>query len=605
VVTLARTSSGLLYRSDGSLAGWTSGGDWSSVSTNRFVAAPTGPIQAGMQSLPQKGESNMHVSDIDGSWYLSFGGKIINDVPLPGIQHSSDRGITWVDLGVVSFTPPTAVVSGFDLYYDPSGTWINQATEGTPPSTPWGGINTPYFFKILQSTSGIAGPYSAVQTFANFSGTWGNTGLSAGGAYFDGTNYNLFAGGVNTVGVEVIGLLQGTSWSGSFTQPSPSTPVYDVTVNGPNLSAVSMFGCEGAYVALNSVLGLYVLIVIGLANAGGTVNGYCYSAILQTSTSLTFPTSGWKHIQWVCPADASAVVQQSAFVYAGKNNAPLLGPNGEMLLITTGQAPGYNDLGIGGHDANQIALYAVLEPASAVLRYTGSADTTYRQLVRSLDHTDITIECVSELTGINGSGEFHITYRSDGTSNNEYRAVLATGTHWRLDKIVSGTRSALAAGSGTQVYSNQGATLGMLHRLKVQVIGNVHQAWLDGELQYTVTDTSSPFASGSHMTVAGIAINTDVINLSCRTSDTITVTGMQPNTSVWLRAACGIPIAPLIANSSGVGTISYGHFPLFSLDIGGTDYTVGSDSRIWGGDTLQFSGLPASSPVAPPYFIYT
>ena len=78
---------------------------------------------------------------------------------------------------------------------------------------------------------------------------------------------------------------------------------------------------------------------------------------------------------------------------------------------------------------------------------------------------------------------------------------------------------------------------------------------------------------------------------------------MQPNTSCWLRAACGIPIAPLVANSSGVGTVSYGHFPLFSLDIAGTDYTVGADSRIWGGDTLQFSGL-ASSPPALPNVVY-
>jgi hypothetical protein len=80
---------------------------------------------------------------------------------------------------------------------------------------------------------------------------------------------------------------------------------------------------------------------------------------------------------------------------------------------------------------------------------------------------------------------------------------------------------------------------------------------------------------------------------------------MQPLTSCWLRAACGIPIATIVANGSGVGTISYGHFPLYSLDVAGTDYTVGSDSRIWGGDTLQFSGLPTASPSIPVNFKYT
>jgi hypothetical protein len=599
VVSLARTASGLLYQSDGSLSGWTNGGDWSSVAANRFPASPITPINAGCQKIQMKGEPKLQI--VGNNWYLCYndvvslnGGALTS---LPAVQRSADRGITWCDLGLMTWISRTnnGIALG-EVYLDPvSGNWFLGAVT-SPTLTPAGGLLGPFAFSVFSGTSNILGPYSLAQNITAFAGTWANVNPGPGGVFWDGTHYNMFGSGGNVTSQSCCGIFQFTAFNSTFTQPSPSAPIYNFSLDGPNLTAVGMISVEGEAFAYNPTLNLYMLTFTSAANDG---NDYDYSLMIQSSATLTgFDTSSWKHVQWVCPADTIKITSSSKIIHNGSNSTALTGPNGEMALITATQYPGVTD--IPGHYVGLIASYAILEPASAVIRYTGAADTTYRQLVRSLAHTDITVECACELTGVNaGGGEFHIVYRSDGTGNNEYRAVLAANTQWRLDKYVGGTRSLLATGTGTQAYGNQGATLGMLHRLKVQVVGNVHRAWLDGELQYTFTDSSSPFTSGTSLSLAGIGSNCDVINLSARTSDTLTVTGMQPGTSVWLRAACGIPIAPVTANGSGVGTISYGHFPLYSLDIAGTDYTVGTDSRIWGGDTLAFSGLPASAPSPP------
>jgi hypothetical protein len=610
MVALARTSTGLLYRSDGSLAGWSGPSQWSSVSTYRFPASPTTPILPGAIALQMKGEPRLRFSG--GYWYLIYNDVVINNTSRPAIQRSADRGLTWTDLGPLTYSSTqTAVGLALgDMFLDPvSGKWVLTVVSETAISYTGGLTGPPATVLVFKSTGDITGPFALQNTIVGNPGSWNDNNPSPGGTYWDGTHYNLFIAGGTTSGTVVCGLYQSTTLNGTFTQPTPSTALFDINRDGPALT--SMFAVENTSVAFNQTLNLFVMTCTTAVHNSG--NPFDYSNVIQSSATLAFPTTDWKHIQWLNPADVQMIMDAPSFVCDAANSHAAVGPNGEMTLVLSGQRPGtFNPPGAApAFYVGLIAHYATIEPSSAVIRYAGSADATYRQLNRSLAHTDITIECACELTGINVpnvGGEFHVVYRSDGIASNEYRAVLVTngttGT-WRLDKLVGGTRSLLTNGSGSEAFGNQGATLGMLHRLKVQVVGNVHQAWLDGELQYTFTDSSSPLTSGTNMAVAAVAINCDVINLSCRTSDTITVTGMQPNTSVWLRAACGIPIAPIVANSSGVGTISYGHFPLYSLEIGGTDYTVGSDSRIWGGDTLQFSGLPASSPVAPPYFNYT
>jgi hypothetical protein len=600
VVTLARTTEGLLYRSDGSLSGWTGASQWTSVAAARFVAAPAVLISLGAIHNQTKGEPQLKV--VGNDWYLIYDNRftVIAGVLkiLTAVQRSADRGVSWYDLGTIDIPSiPGAGFSGGAMYLDPvSGKWFSLGSSG-PTLTAGGGLNGPFTFLIYQSSGGIQGPYTLVNTIADISGTWANTSLGAGGLAYDGTNYQVFASAVDVAGTPIIGILQfAAALSATPTQPSPSTPFYDVSVNGPALTDVGMFGVEGCEVAHNGVLDLWV----GLIQCAGmdVISVDLSTAINSSSTPTGFSTSAWKHCQWVCPADSKKIISGPSFMVSGSNNAAVCGPNGEMTVISGGQRADAVD--VVGHYVDLQPNLATIEPASAVIRYAGASDATYRQLVRSVPHTDITIECGCELTGIKvGGGEFHVVYRSDGVAGNEYRAILGSNTQWRLDKIASGAGSTLVSGTGTQAFGNQGATLGMLHRLKVQVIGNVHTAWLDGELQYTFTDSSVPLASGTSLVLAGVGVNVDIINLSARTSDTITVNGMQPNTSCWLRAACGIPIAPIVANASGVGTISYGHYPLYSLDIAGTDYTVGADSRIWGGDTLQFSGLPTSAPVTP------
>jgi hypothetical protein len=559
-----------------------------------------------------KGEPKLRF--VGGFWYLIYNDRLIGGKSLPAIQRSADRGVTWADFGPLTYSslPGVAGVALGDMYLDPnSGKWIALAVTSTSLDSQ-GGLRNPFTFVIFQSSGDITGPYTQINTIPANPGSWSDSSPGPGGNFWDGTRYNLFASGIEPSGswpapfsgVSVVGLWQGTTLSGTFTQPTPSTPMFDVNVNGPNLSSIQTFTAEGVSFAYNQPLNLYICtITVAIWNGG---LAYDFLTLIQYSATPTgFSTSGWKYIQWVNPADVAVIMDFPSIVHDAANSHAATGPNGEMTLVMSGQWPNATPV-VGNYTALR-AHYATIEPASAVLRYTGSADTTLRGLSRSIAHTDITVELASEQTGLHsgGVGSLAIAYRSDGTGNNEYRATLAVSGVWSLIKVVGGTPTTVAAGAGAQVYENHGATLGMLHRLKVQVVGNTHSAWLDGEQQYSFTDSSSPFTSGTTLTAYGKGINGDLINLSCRTSDTITVNGMQPLTSCWLRAACGIPIATIVANGSGVGTISYGHFPLYSLDVAGTDYTVGSDSRIWGGDTLQFSGLPTASPSIPVNFKYT
>ena len=596
MVTLARTSTGLLYQSDGSLTGWTGTSQWTTVTATRLVASPAVPISPGANANQVKGEPKWE--QVGASWYFSYDNIFTGTQSVPGIQVSNDRGLSWEDLGQLKFSSaiPGAGAAVVSFFLDPvSSDWHLNLLTGTSVFNGTG-LNGPFQQYIYKSTTGILGPYTQINEIGPNPGSWCNSSSSSGSCFWDGTNYWQFSGGTNSISVAVTGTWKATTLAGTFVQTSTSTPLFDVTVNGPIQTGI--FSCENATYGHNSALGFYVLAVNSDITNG--TDDWSWGTMVQTATDgVTFSTSGWKTIQWVCPADApNVILDVTQFLHNGANNLLAVGPNGEMASVFSTQKAGgpYTP-----EYSNLQSRMAVIEPASNLIRYTGAGDAVYRQLVRSLSHTDITIECGAELTGIktdNNSGEFHVIYRSDGTAANEYRAVLGTNTQWRLDKVVGNVRTILVTGSGSQSFANLGATLGYIHRFKVQVIGNVHKAWLDGELQYTFTDSS--LASGtSHISLAGIGVTTDTINLTARTSDTITVHGMQPSTSLWLRAACGIPIMPIVANTAGAGTATYQHFPAFSLDIGGTDYTVGSDSRIWGGDVLTFSGLPPNPPATP------
>ena len=75
------------------------------------------------------------------------------------------------------------------------------------------------------------------------------------------------------------------------------------------------------------------------------------------------------------------------------------------------------------------------------------------------------------------------------------------------------------------------------------------------------------------------------------------MTGLTPGTGCLVRGYGGLPAGSVLGDAAGSGTYSHTHYPLWGLEVAGVDYTP--SGGIWGGDTLAFSGLPASgSPVA-------
>ncbi len=336
---------------------------------------------------------------------------------------------------------------------------------------------------------------------------------------------------------------------------------------------------ENPRVFYSSTLGRWVCLVNLIIPVGTSTdaNGAGYS------TSLTDWSSAiWRLLQHkTAPMDtANNRIVGVACHMTGPDGALIEGPNGEVPITYDADAlmtsPGWH--------SDRAIRQAVLEPSTAALHIAQSANLTDYAIKRTLSHTDIVVESAISVTAINGSSfRVRIEYRRDSTGANGYRCVMGP-SGLLLEKVVSGSASTLASSGGSVVYN-----LHMLNRIKIRVVGNVHTLWLDGEQQVSYTDNSSPITSGGFLGVSSKGITGDIRNITVRTSDALTVNGLQPGTSIWLRAYGDLPVQTAIANDSGVATVIADHWPHYGLDPDGTSYTA-SDA-LWGGDDVTFTGI--------------
>ena len=297
-------------------------------------------------------------------YYRLLSNLLIGGQAFPGIQVSSDRGLTWTDLGPIKFSSalPGGGLAASSHYLDPvSGSWYFHTVNGVGVA-PGGGLETPYTYLIFGSSGDITGPYTQTASMSAIGGTWADTDPGPGGLrYWDGTHYQLYANG-NATEMELACWVSGKAhhFPGTFTQVTPSTALFDVTVNGP--VQTNVYAVEGASFAYNSVLNIYVLTANTDINESG--NAFSWSTMLQTATSPpSFSTSGWKTTQWVCPADVLSILDITQFMHSGSNSAAAIGPNGEMVAICSSQRPP------GGFTPN----YSMLQPVLSVLREPATA----------------------------------------------------------------------------------------------------------------------------------------------------------------------------------------------------------------------------------------
>jgi len=602
VVTLSRTTTGLLYQSDGSLTGWTNGGSWSSASDPAFVVFDALPIYL-FSSMPsgENGDGDgcreFQLFVESGTWYLLYdAGDHINGWR-QYLARSYDRGLTWQRLGIlnngltkIGGGSHAAVATGW-LEKRSSTYYLHRVTAPTGFANPNVGLpNAPYGWDTWTATT-ITGTWTASR---NQTGSgWAADEFLPGSVVFDGAStYYGFAQGWATVNSQGVGLSTATDPTGPFTATGSKFLTSATTAYGGR-------SVENPKVFYYSPFSKYVCLTNQYPGGGRFTdqNGINMSSSLSDWSAATSRVS-----QTVCPADSTNAIGVACHVTAPEATILYDATTGIVPITFDGDPTQYDggswtstspvlsgSHGAQGWHINRKCKTAAAEPSALALRYSGSGDTTSRGLSRSLSHTDITVECGAEPTAFHGSGgSLTVEYRSDGAGTC-YRARLASDGVWSLYKVVSTTETLAATGSGSQAW----VVWAFPHRLKVQVIGNVHKAWLNGELQYTHTDSSSPISSGTTLALNGKGYTGDVRCLSCRTSDTVTVSGLNPTTSCVVRGYGSFPAGAITSNSGGSGTFTHSHYPLAFLEFEGADYTP--TGGIWGGDTLTFSSVPAAT----------
>lgn len=578
MVALTKTISGFLYQSDGSLNGWTGPPQWTSAGEPTYVCFDPLPLAllSPLDSECRDGirESQLYIES--GVWHLFYSGGDGTNGWVSYHATSIDRGLSWTRQGMMS-DGRNGEVSGtypaVDLgWIEKRGTTyykhrINAAGTFVAPNNglPLGN----YTWGIWSSTDLVT--WTAVRAMPADASGWGAGTRYCGSVILSGGTYYGFAGGGNS---EAVGLTTSTTPGGVYTSVATAllTGWFD------------NYGPENPKVFFSPTLNVWCMLCNAYVNPGGWNDR---NLVFVSSSFTDWTASKGYFLQRASPMDSSQAIGVMTHV---------TGPDGVLIYDTaTGNIPviydgdprrfgNPPDTTHGWHLGRKLKS-AVLEPSANCLRYTGSADTTARSLSRSLAHTDITIELAAEAVTVNaGGGSLTVEYRSDGAGNC-YRARLTSASQWILYRVAGGVETQIASyASAAMVFD----TTHMLHRLKVSVVGNTHYLSLDGEKTVVFTD-GSPIASGATIALTGLGLNCDVRCLSARTSDTVTIQGLHNGEGCIVRGYGGLPAGAAVANASGVATFTHAHSPLWSLDIGGTDYTP--SGGIWGGDTLTFSGI--------------
>lgn len=583
MVTLSRTTSGLLYRSTGAEADWTMDAGWTVEHEPTFVAFGPLPIT---HLGPDDYHGDSHGSRepqifVEGNtWHFFYDSGDGVHGWLFRHARSDNRGLTWTRLGPM---PP-----GYAKYG--GGTWNCGVVWGwlckwgdtyyqyrMPSDTPFaapniGLTNSPYYYEIATAPS-LDGPWTLVRSIPLVPGTWAELDHLPGSVVKSGTTYHSFEQG--RVGMAAtVGRSSGTDPSGPFTMDP--TRICDNTTFG--LSGRSP---ENPKVFHSATLDRWTMLV-NLIHPSGLLtdcNGLgCSPSVSDWSEAI------FRRIQPVSPLHGSPSIGVVSHL-TGPDGLVIEGPGGEVPIVYDTDPTRHAEAG--NHLGRRIRA-GCLEPATHALWCAGIGDTTYRQATRTLAHADFVLELAVEILGefAYNQTEFYVLYRFDAGIASGYRAVLLNNGV-SLQKMVSGSGSTLSGPVAGQTYQTN-----LFHVLKLAVAGNRHRAWLDGTLQYDATDTSSPIASGVRMGLLARGATLDVRLLSVRTSDTVTITGLTPGRSCLVRGYGGLPAGAALADGSGTAIHIHGHYPLWAVEVNGVDHAPAGG--IWGGDTLTFSGLPAT-----------
>jgi hypothetical protein len=588
-IALGGTGKGLLYKSDGTLTGWT--GDtasWTSVTKPALISYNPSAVIAqapGAAGTSDHGgvREGYWFQDTDGTWYIFYGAGNGSTTDAggpwrPQYAKSTNKGLSWTKLGEV---PGISLNHGYDggkwaardnlfvfkhtdgFYYFNTLTAAtvgdNQVCGQPYTSDVWKAatINGPYTYVGATLTQGPAGRFDAFDAYASCLVPPQSTG----------DVWRLFYSATRTAAAEwYIGLATATTPYGPFT--STGTQVLPDSIRGQD---------ENPEVYWHPVLAKWVMTTnIINKTLGGTDSNRVYF-----SDSLTDWSAATAHVtQRISPMDGATAIGHSrpkriagyALDMDGQGNVP--------LIFDTDPTPGV----FGNHTGRRLK-YAWLEPSTRELAITAGAGTG-TPILRPVAHSSFVADFVVRASALTGTLNFFYRLQDAAGIQNGYMLTFDVGRTTALaytsaiSKIVNGVTTQLnVSGPNAAVRS----VAGLYHRVTIEIQGQRHVVRVDGEKQIDFADTT--FGAGLAMGFrANGSANLAVRGFTARESNKVTVNGVSPGQVITLRGPGYIPLASGVATGTEI-TLTAAHYPASSIDADGVNIYAPA-AGVWGGEVI-------------------
>ena len=419
---LGPTGKGLLFKSDGTLSGWTGDGAfWASNVKPALISYNPSAVIAQAPGAPGTSDAGgvregYWFQDTDGTWYIFYGaGNGSTTDPggpwRPQYAKSTDKGLSWTKMGEV---PGIGLTKGFEpgnwaardmlfVYPHTDGNYylhtLTAATVGANQvcgqpytSDVWkaSNINGPYTFVRRTLTGGPAGRFDALDQYASC--------LVPPQAPDD--DWQLFFSATPSPASEwYVGRATGPGPAGPFTVVP--TPVLPDSIRGQD---------ENPEVFWHPGLSKWVMLTNSVNKAlGGTDTNRVYF-----SDSLTDWSNATVHVtQRISPMDGATAIGHSRPKRVAGYGLDLDALGNVPLIYDTDPTPGV----FGNHTGRRLK-YAWLEPSSREMAAKNGGGATYTTAFAD----DFSTETAGDLGGQNGW--------VDGSGNNAKPQVTAGG---RLD----------------------------------------------------------------------------------------------------------------------------------------------------------------------------
>ncbi len=575
------TANGPLYKSDGSLSGWS--GDltaWSSVQKPALISYNPPPFMA---QEPGPAGSSDHggvregywLEDTDGTWYIFYGaGDGSTSGPdgpwRPQYAKSVDRGLNWTKLGEV---PGISLNHGYDSGMWPSrdNLFVFRHTDGfyyfhtlTAGSVTQNQICGQPYTSDVWKASNINGPY----TYVGYTLQQGPAGrFDALDAYASslvkqGSTWHLFYSATRESGSEwYIGRATASTPYGPFT--STGVQVLPDNIRGQD---------ENPEVFWHPVLAKWVMLTNNVNKAlAGTDSNRAYF-----SDSLTDWSAAVVNItQRISPMDGVRAVGHSRPKRFADYTVDMDGLGNVPVIFDTDPPPD----SLGNHTGRRLK-YAVLEPSNKELRVQ-TTSSAGGDLKRSMLHDSFVADFC--LVTYANQGSMNFTYR--GHDDTYYKVIFDLGQNTTaglaaiFSKVIAGTETGIANSVGATVRS----VVGLYHRITVVVRGSVHRVYVDGELQINAVDGEIPYGRDIGFKGNG-PLTAAVRGMTIRKNNDVTLKGRGGKSTISLRGVGYIPLAAA-DGGSGSTTLTIAHYPASSVNSDLANVYAPS-TGVWGGDVI-------------------